>query len=66
LTGKKLYISFMTFAELWESACHRGWGYKKRDELKKQLARDFVLLPFDELTQNIFFEHLVVKKHSTE
>ncbi|MDR1269708.1 MAG: hypothetical protein LBK82_09295, partial [Planctomycetaceae bacterium] len=35
LTGKKLYISFMTFAELWESACHRGWGYKKRDELKK-------------------------------
>jgi predicted nucleic acid-binding protein len=54
--GKRLYISFMTFAELWESACHRGWNCKKLQELRKRLTKDFVLLPFNDKICEYFGE----------
>jgi predicted nucleic acid-binding protein len=46
--GRKLYISFMTVAELLESAYHRQWGIRKFREFKEKLAREFAVIPFCE------------------
>ncbi|MDR3108337.1 MAG: PIN domain-containing protein [Planctomycetaceae bacterium] len=46
--GKNLYISFVTIAELLESAYHRRWGVRKFHEFREKLAREYAIVPFCE------------------
>jgi tRNA(fMet)-specific endonuclease VapC len=54
LYGKNLCISFMTVAELLESAYHKNLSEKNIQQLKDKLAREFLILPFTEEICDIF------------
>jgi predicted nucleic acid-binding protein len=46
LQGRRLAISFMTVAELFQWAFVRGWGVRRQQQLETSLEK-YVVLPFD-------------------
>lgn len=46
LEGRRLAISFMTVAELFQWAFVRGWGERRKQELEVSLQK-YLVLPFD-------------------
>ena len=47
LEGKRLCVSFMTVAEVYEWAISRRWGKRRIKELRQELSR-YVVLPYDD------------------
>ncbi len=45
LEGRRLAISFMTVAELYEGACRAGWGQQKLIRLNERV-RTYLVIPF--------------------
>ncbi len=54
ITGKKLYICFMTLAELLEGAYHRGLSDKNINKLNQRLDNEYTILPFTEQVCDYF------------
>jgi tRNA(fMet)-specific endonuclease VapC len=46
LQGRRLAISFMTVAELFQWAAMRNWGARRMSQLETSL-QDYLILPFD-------------------
>lgn len=46
LSNKTLAVSFMTVAQLYYGAYHRGWGSKQLTNLENHL-KNYVVLPYD-------------------
>lgn len=46
IAGKRLAISFMTIAELFQWAGIRNWGEHRKAQLEKSLL-DYLMLPYD-------------------
>jgi tRNA(fMet)-specific endonuclease VapC len=65
LEGKRVCVSFMTVAEVYQWAISRRWGKRRIKELRQELAR-YVVLPYDDATAWIWGEVRSIKGRPVE